>query len=157
MNGYSRISETVEKKNIMISKKKFTLIIIPLIVLLIITGGLCINYYFFNIARKLWFEEKVTAQEKEYTVKGWTVGEELWDYNVNAEIAVFGFVSGENTVLADFTSRIKFGDTPSEKNYNLEATDEYIKILLFDCNGACISSYRFDIEDFEKSDTDWLR
>ena len=118
------------------NKKAYVSIIIVLIVLVLITGSYTAIHYFFNYSTKEWFRESINAGD--YVI----VGEEI------GEISIFDHINKVHMI--SFKTRISNqGEKLSAKNYDIECTDEYIKIELINFDGTKKVAYRFFFEDFK--------
>lgn len=125
-------------------KETYVKIIVGLMCLLLISIPINIFNYLWYGAVSDWFKESVN--DNRYIVEGKKRGDTFLFGNSKAMISIMD-VKNEKT-LVTFTGYV-YADL-NEENYDIEATDEYIKIYLIDCVGNVTSVYRFYYEDFEE-------
>lgn len=128
------------------NKKVYIGIIIVLIVMLLITGTYSVVHYFYNYSSQEWFRESI--KDGEYVIVGEEIGNTMLEGNTQVEISIFDHIN--KAYMTSFKTEIKNqGKRLSEDNYNIEATEEYIKIELIDFDGQTKVGYRFFFEDFK--------
>lgn len=128
------------------NKKAYVSIIIVLIVLVLITGSYTAIHYFFNYSTKEWFRESINAGD--YVIVGEEIGDTIFDGDTQVEISIFDHINKVHMI--SFKTRISNqGEKLSAKNYDIECTDEYIKIELINFDGTKKVAYRSFFEDFK--------
>lgn len=128
------------------NKKSYISIIIVLIFLVLITGSYAAIHYFFNYSTREWFRESINAGD--YVIVGEEKGNTIFAGDTQVEISIFDQINKAHMV--SFKTRISNqGEKLSAKNYDIECTDEYIKIELINFDGQKKVVYRFFFEDFK--------
>ena len=103
-------------------------------------------HYFFNYSTKEWFRESINAGD--YVIVGEEIGDTIFDGDTQVEISIFDHINKVHMI--SFKTRISNqGEKLSAKNYDIECTDEYIKIELINFDGTKKVAYRFFFEDFK--------
>ena len=76
------------------------------------------------------------------------IGDTIFDGDTQVEISIFDHINKVHMI--SFKTRISNqGEKLSAKNYDIECTDEYIKIELINFDGTKKVAYRFFFEDFK--------
>ena len=126
--------------------KKAYVSIIALIFLVLITGSYAAIHYFCNYSTQEWFRESINAGD--YVIVGEEIGNTIFAGDTQVEISVFDHIN--NVHMVSFKTRISNqGEKLSAKNYDIECTDKYIKIVLINFDGQKKVAYRFFFEDFK--------
>ncbi len=127
------------------NKKVYISIIVVLIFLVLITGAYTAIHYFFNYSYQEWFRE--SFNDGDYVIVGKEVGDTMFDGPTQVEISIIDHINKDH--MLSFKTRIRNqGEKLSAENYNIECTEEYIKIELINYEGKKVV-YRFLFEDFE--------
>lgn len=117
-----------------------------LISLLFISGLYLTHVYMINTDDILWFEENIV--DGNYTIIG---------YEEKTFFSIFGtktsiYITNHNDSKGSnwFTTKVNNRGKPlSNKNYQLEYTEEYVKITLLNYKGEISSSLRLHYKDFK--------
>lgn len=126
------------------NKKAFVCIIV-LSVLVLLTGSYTAIHYFCNYSAQEWFRESVN--DGDYVIVGEEIGDTLFDGDTQVEISIFDHINKVHMV--SFKTRISNqGKKLSAENYDIECTEEYIKIELISFDSQKKVAYRFFFEDF---------
>lgn len=117
-----------------------------LISLLLISGFYLTHVYMINTDNILWFEENIV--DGKYTITGY---EEKTFYSIFGTKAII-YITNHNDSKGStwFSTKINNRGKPlSNKNYQLEYTEEYVKITLLNYKGEISSSLRLYYKDFK--------
>jgi len=128
------------------NKKVYVSIIVILIFLVLITGSYTAIHYFCNYSAQEWFRESINGGD--YVIVGKEIGDTMFDGPTQVEISIFDHVN--KVQMVSFKTRISNqGENLSSENYDIECTEEYIKIELINFENQKIVAYRFYFEDFK--------
>ena len=128
------------------NKKVYVSIIVVLIFLVLVAGSYIAIHYFCNYSAQEWFRESIN--DGDYVIVGKEIGDTMFDGPTQVEISIFDHINKEHRV--SFETRIRNqGEKLSAENYDIECTEEYIKIELIDFEGQVKETYRFYFEDFK--------
>lgn len=122
-------------------------IIVVLSVLVLLMGSYTAIHYFCNYSAQEWFRESIN--DGDYVIIGEEIGDTMFDGDTQVEISIFDHINKVHMV--SFKTRISNqGEELSAENYDIECTEEYIKIELISFDGKKVA-YRFFLEDFKYS------
>ena len=81
-------------------------------------------------------------------IVGEEIGNTMFDGDTQVEISIFDHINKVH-MISFKTGISNQGEKLSDENYNIECTEEYIKIELINFNGQKKVAYRFFFEDFK--------
>lgn len=126
------------------SKTASRITIVILSALTLLFGAYTGVHYFYNYSTTEWFIEDVNGDK--YTVIAKEVGMPFFDGNSHVSIAIKD--NDKSRFVTSFSCEIdNEGKELSDSNYDLAATDEYIRLSFFDNDGSVSSAYRFYYSD----------
>lgn len=128
------------------NKKAYISIIIVLLFLVLVAGSYAIIHWVCNYSAQEWFRESIN--DGDYVIVGEEIGNTMFDGDTQVEISIFDHINKVHMI--SFKTGIgNQGEKLSDENYNIECTEEYIKIELINFNGQKKVAYRFFFEDFK--------
>lgn len=128
------------------NKKAYVSIIIVLLFLVLITGSYTAIHYFCNYSAQEWFRESIN--DGDYVIVGDEIGDTLFDGPTQVEISILDKIN-KVQMISFYTRVSNQGEKLSAENYNIECTEEYIKIELINFDGQKKVAHRFFFEDFK--------
>ncbi len=128
------------------NKKAYISIIIVLLFLVLVAGSYAIMHWLCNYSAREWFRESIN--DGDYVIVGEEIGNTMFDGDTQVEISIFDHINKVH-MISFKTGISNQGEKLSDENYNIECTEEYIKIELINFNGQKKVAYRFFFEDFK--------
>lgn len=128
------------------NKKAYISIIIVLLFLVLVAGPYAIIHWVCNYSAQEWFRESIN--DGDYVIVGEEIGNTMFDGDTQVEISIFDHINKVH-MISFKTGISNQGEKLSDENYNIECTEEYIKIELINFNGQKKVAYRFFFEDFK--------
>ena len=113
---------------------------------MLVAGSYAIIHWVCNYSAQEWFRESINGGD--YVIVGEEIGNTMFDGDTQVEISIFDHINKVH-MISFKTGISNQGEKLSDENYNIECTEEYIKIELINFNGQKKVAYRFFFEDFK--------